>query len=91
MRQNIIFLKSDEVIKYNVKRLETKNFQSVNKLSPPPSLALSLYIMFLTCFLTYYLKGTDHVGTLMGLKCVVYYANYRSGNHSSKILEQVVP
>ena len=34
-------------------------------------------------------KGTDHVGTFMGLKCVVYYANYRSGNQSSKI--QVVP
>ena len=36
-----------------------------------------------------YFKGTDHVGTFMGLKCVVYYANYRSGNQSSKI--QVVP
>ena len=24
-------------------------------------------------------RGTDHVGTFMGLKCVVYYANYRSG------------
>ena len=35
------------------------------------------------------LKGTDHVGTFMGLKCVVYYANYRSGHQSSKI--QVVP
>ena len=35
------------------------------------------------------LKGTDHVGTFMSLKCVVYYANYRSGNQSSKI--QVVP
>ena len=35
------------------------------------------------------IKGTDHVGTFMGLKCVVYYANYRSGNQSSKI--QVVP
>ena len=35
------------------------------------------------------LKGTDHVGTFMGLKCVVYYANYRSGNQSFKI--QVVP
>ena len=35
------------------------------------------------------LKGTDHVGTFMGLKCVVYYANYRSGNQSCKI--QVVP
>ena len=35
------------------------------------------------------LKGTDHVGTFMGLKCVIYYANYRSGNQSSKI--QVVP
>ena len=34
-------------------------------------------------------KGTDHVGTFMGLKCVIYYANYRSGNQSSKI--QVVP
>ena len=31
------------------------------------------------------LKGTDHVGTFIGLKCVVYYANYRSGNQSSKI------
>ena len=44
-------------------------------------------------FIKYYtviiLKGTDHVGTFMGLKCVVYYANYRSGNQSSKI--QVVP
>ena len=37
----------------------------------------------------YKLKGTDHVGTFMGLKCMVYYANYRSGNQSSKI--QVVP
>ena len=36
-----------------------------------------------------HIKGTDHVGTFMGLKCVVYYANYRSGNQSSKI--QVVP
>ena len=35
------------------------------------------------------LKGTDHVGTFMGLKCVVYYANYRSGHQFSKI--QVVP
>ena len=40
-------------------------------------------------FFEYYFKGTDHVGTFMGLKCVVYYANYRSGNQSSKI--QVVP
>ena len=38
---------------------------------------------------TIYFKRTDHVGTFMGLKCVVYYANYRSGNQSSKI--QVVP
>ena len=36
-----------------------------------------------------YFKGTDHVGTFMGLKYVVYYANYRSGHQSSKI--QVVP
>ena len=35
--------------------------------------------------LNIYIKGTDHVGTFMGLKCVVYYANYRSGNQSSKI------
>ena len=25
-----------------------------------------------------YIKGTDHAGTFMSLKCVVYYANYRS-------------
>ena len=24
------------------------------------------------------LKGADHAGTFMSLKCVVYYANYRS-------------
>ena len=54
MRQNIIFLKSDEVIKYNVKRLETKNFQSVNKLSPPP-LSLSLYIYNVPYLLPYLL------------------------------------
>ena len=35
------------------------------------------------------LKGTDQTGTFMSLKCVVYYANYRSGHQSSKI--QVVP
>ena len=32
-----------------------------------------------------YLKGTDHAGTFMSLKCVVYYANYRSLHQSSKI------
>ena len=26
------------------------------------------------------LKGADQTGTFMGLKCVVYYANYRSGH-----------
>ena len=31
------------------------------------------------------LKGTDHAGTFMSLKCVVYYANYRSWYQSSKI------
>ena len=31
------------------------------------------------------LKGTDQTGTFMSLKCVVYYANYRSGHQSSKI------
>ena len=36
-----------------------------------------------------WLKGTDQTGTFMSLKCVVYYANYRSGHQSSKI--QVVP
>ena len=35
------------------------------------------------------IKGTDQTGTFMSLKCVVYYANYRSGHQSSKI--QVVP
>ena len=25
-------------------------------------------------------KGADQTGTFMGLKCVVYYANYRSGH-----------
>ena len=35
------------------------------------------------------IKGTDQAGTVMSLKCVVYYANYRSGHQSSKI--QVVP
>ena len=35
------------------------------------------------------IKGTDQAGTFMSLKCVVYYANYRSGHQSSKI--QVVP
>ena len=32
-----------------------------------------------------YLKGTDQAGTFMSLKCVVYYANYRSWHQSSKI------
>ena len=31
------------------------------------------------------LKGTDQAGTFMSLKCVVYYANYRSWHQSSKI------
>ena len=30
-------------------------------------------------------KGTDQAGTFMSLKCVVYYANYRSWHQSSKI------
>ena len=30
-------------------------------------------------------KGTDHAGTFMSLKCVVYYANHRSWDQSSKI------
>ena len=36
-------------------------------------------------------KGTDHAGTFMSFKCVVYYANYRtcSWHQSSKI--QIVP
>ena len=37
----------------------------------------------------YIVKGTDHAGTFMSLKCVVHYANYRSWHQSSKI--QVVP
>ena len=36
-----------------------------------------------------YVKGTDHAATFMSLKCVVYYANYRSWHQTSKI--QVVP
>ena len=32
-----------------------------------------------------WLKGTDQAGTFMSLKCVVYYANYRSWHQSSKI------
>ena len=31
------------------------------------------------------LKGTDQAGTFIRLKCVVYYANYRSWHQSSKI------
>ena len=48
-----------------------------------------LYVVKLSSYIKEQLKGTDHVGTFIGLKCVVYYANYRSGNQSSKI--QVVP
>ena len=32
-----------------------------------------------------HLKGTDQAGTFMSLKCLVYYANYRSWHQSSKI------
>ena len=32
-----------------------------------------------------YVKGTDQASTFMSLKCVVYYANYRSWHQSSKI------
>ena len=38
---------------------------------------------------TFYFKGTDHAGTFMSLKCVVYYANCRIWHQSSKL--QVVP
>ena len=31
------------------------------------------------------LKGTDQAVTFMSLKCVVYYAKYRSWHQSSKI------
>ena len=31
------------------------------------------------------IKGTDKAGTFIRLKCVVYYANYRSWHQSSKI------
>ena len=31
------------------------------------------------------LKGTDQAGSFISLKCVVYYANYRSWHQSSKI------
>ena len=33
----------------------------------------------------YVFKETDQAGTFMSLKCVVYYANYRSWHQSSKI------
>ena len=36
-------------------------------------------------FFQFDVKGTDQAGTFMSLKCVVYYANYRSWHHSSKI------
>ena len=48
-----------------------------------------MYSIDIYCTINFSIKETDHVGTFMGLKCVVYYANYRSGNQSSKI--QVVP
>ena len=31
------------------------------------------------------IKGTDQAGIFMSLKCVIYYANYRSWHQSSKI------
>ena len=34
---------------------------------------------------TFLLKGTDQAGTFMSLKFVVYYANYRSWQQSTKI------
>ena len=46
-------------------------------------------VIYVKFYNSHDLKGTDHVGTFMGLKYVVYYANYRSGNQSSKI--QIVP
>ena len=33
----------------------------------------------------YTFKRTDQAGTFMSLKCVTYYANYRSWHQSSKI------
>ena len=40
----------------------------------------------LHCFrVQIYFKGTDQAGTFISLKCVVYYANYRSWHQSSKI------
>ena len=44
----------------------------------------SVYSTF-TDFDMYIIKGTDQAGTFMSLKCVVYYANYRSWHQSSKI------
>ena len=44
--------------------------------------------VFSLCSLKSYfdkLKGTDQAGTFMSLKCVVYYANYRSWHQSSNI------
>ena len=39
----------------------------------------------LYCNIDQYVKGTFQAGTFMSLKCVVYYANYRSWHQSSKI------
>ena len=33
------------------------------------------------------INGTDHAGTFMSLKCVVYHANYCSWHQSPKIQE----
>ena len=43
---------------------------------------INKYIIYL---LIHEFKGTDQAGTFMSLKCVVYYANYRSWHQSSKI------
>ena len=39
-----------------------------------------IYVQIKLELLIIKLKGADQTGTFMGLKCVVYYANYRSGH-----------
>ena len=45
----------------------------------------SIYELHNYIILIIILEGTDQAGTFISLKCVVYYANYRSWHQSSKI------
>ena len=48
------------------------------------NLISTIFIMLLYIVVAL-VKGTNQAGTFMSLKCVVYYANYRSWHQSSKI------